>query len=173
MKIFFTAALAVAASMIVVMSNADANPAGVEWKSISQALEDAPKQNKLILLDVYTDWCGWCKRMDRDTYADSSIAAYLGERFISSKMNPEKDGKVSYESKEFSNGQFGQALGINSYPATAFFNEKGELLTVVSGYVGAKDFLVILKFFGDGAYLNTKWDDYVAQNKEAEQDAAK
>ncbi len=163
-KVLIAVCLA-AAFTLALMTTADANPVGVEWKSISQALEDAPKQNKLILLDVYTDWCGWCKRMDRDTYADSTVAAYLGSRYISSKMNPEKAGSLTYAGTELTNGQFGQALGIKSYPATAFFNDKGELLTIVPGYIGAKEFLVILKFFGEGAYLTTKWEEYSAQNK--------
>lgn len=164
MKKLFTAAVVLAALTMISMTT-NANPAGVAWQNISQALEDAPKQKKLILLDLYTDWCGWCKRMDKDTYADSTVAAYLGQHYISSKMNPEKDGKVSYKGEEFTQKEFGQALGVNSYPSTAFFNEKGELLTIVPGYIGAKEFLQILKFFGDGAYLNTTWEEYSGKSK--------
>src|SRR5689334_11509797 len=88
----------------------------VEWKTISEALDQAPKTNRKIILDVYTDWCGWCKRMDRDTYADGAVAAYMQEHYIASKMNPEKSGNLTYDGKEFSQQEFGQALGINGYP---------------------------------------------------------
>lgn len=155
------------AALLIPMHMTTANmPASVDWKKIGQALEDAPKQEKLILLDVYTDWCGWCKRMDRDTYADSTVVKYLGEKYISSKMNPEKQGELLYRGKKVTQREFGQALGINSYPSTAFFNEKGELLTVVPGYIGAKEFINILKFFGEGIYLNTSWEDYSKAIKE-------
>lgn len=155
------------AALLIPMSMTTANmPASVDWKPIGQALEDAPKQQKLILLDVYTDWCGWCKRMDRDTYADSSVAKYLGEKYISSKMNPEKQGEFLYQGETVTQRDFGRALGIASYPSTAFFNEKGELLTVVPGYIGAKEFLNILKYFGDGIYLNTSWEEYSKGLKE-------
>jgi len=159
-SISIIAALFATALFDVPMSTA--NPVSLEWKTIAQALESAPKQGKLIILDVYTDWCGWCKRMDRDTYADSNVVAYLNSRFIASKMNPEKSGKLIYDGKEFSQGEFGQALGVRGYPATVFFNEKAEVLTVVPGYIGAKDFLTILKYFGDGVYLTgVKYEDYV------------
>jgi thioredoxin-related protein len=139
-----------------------AKPESIEWKSITQALDAAPKEGKLIVLDVYTDWCGWCKRMDRDTYADSSVAAYLNSRFVASKMNPEKSGKLTYDGKEYSQADFSQALGIRGYPATVFFNEKGEVLTVVPGYIAAKEFLPMLKYFGEGVYQKgTSYEDYI------------
>lgn len=159
MKKAFIAGCLLALLIPVYMTTANM-PDKVDWKSIGQALEDAPKQEKLVLLDVYTDWCGWCKRMDRDVYADSSVAKYLGEKYISSKMNPEKPGEFLYQGEKVSQRDFGAALGIKSYPSTAFFNEKGELLTVVPGYIGAKDFLDILKYFGEGIYMNTSWEEY-------------
>jgi thioredoxin-related protein len=160
MKRTITAALVIAASFAAPMMNA--NPETIEWKSIVQALDSAPKQGKLIVLDVYTDWCGWCKRMDRDTYADSSVAAYLNSRFVASKMNPEKAGDLMYDGKKFTQAEFGQALGIRGYPATVFFNEKGEVLTVVPGYIAAKEFLPMLKYFGEGIYAKgIKYEDYI------------
>jgi thioredoxin-related protein len=136
----------------------------VEWKTISEALDQAPKTNKKIILDVYTDWCGWCKRMDRDTYADSTVAAYMQEHYIASKMNPEKSGTLTYDGREFSQQEFGQALGISGYPATAVFNEKGELLTVIPGYIKAAEFLRILKYFGEDSYLSMQWNEYMSAN---------
>ena len=49
----------------------------VEWKTISEALDQAPKTNKEIILDVYTDWCGWCKVMDKKTYGNKRMRKNL------------------------------------------------------------------------------------------------
>ena len=153
---------AILAVSTLIPSMMNANPEALEWTTIGQALESAPKQDKLIVLDVYTDWCGWCKRMDRDTYADSGVVSYLKSHYVASKMNPEKSGKVMYDGKEYSLGQFGQALGISGYPATVFFNKKGEVLTVVPGYMPPKDFLPLLKYFGDGEFdKGVKYEDYL------------
>lgn len=138
----------------------DALPNDLTWLSIGDALESAPQQNKKIVLDVYTDWCGWCKRMDRDVYANSDVAEYMNRKFLASKMNPEKSGKINYNGSEYSLAQFGQALGVRGYPATVFFNEKGEVLTMVAGYISAPEFLKILTYFGDDHYLTQTWEEF-------------
>lgn len=163
MKTLFAVTFVILAA-ILGGSMSTAEFSGFEWKNVNEALESAPKQNRKIILDVYTDWCGWCKRMDRDTYADSSVAAYIGEHYVASKMNPEKEGKVRFRDQDFTQAQFGAAMDIKGYPATAFFNEKGELLTVVGGYMGPKDFLRVLKFFGEDAHTKMSWEEYQKAN---------
>lgn len=159
MNLRYIAAIAVAALSITFMIHAE--PAGLQWQTINYGLENAAKAEKLIVLDVYTDWCGWCKRMDRDTYADTSIIGYMNSRYIACKMNPEKKGSLTFDGKQYTLGEFGQALGIRGYPATVFFNEKGEVLTVLSGYMGPKDFINVLRYFGDGVYLTgVSYEDY-------------
>lgn len=161
------AAMAVVAMGIAMNSEATAQEgagAAFAWRSVSEALTQAPGEEKLILIDVYTDWCGWCKRMDRDTYADSAVGAYIAERFVAAKMNPEKSGTVQYDGREFSQAEFGQALGVNGYPATAFFTPKGELITVVPGYLPAGDFRLLLEFLAEEHYKTQAWDDYKSAN---------
>jgi thioredoxin-related protein len=148
----------------VTMAHPDPDTEKVEWKTLPEALDLAPKTSKKIVLDVYTDWCGWCKRMDRDTYGDSGVAAYMREHYVASKMNPEKEGTIQYDGKAYSQREFGQALGVNGYPATAVFNEKNELLTVIPGYIKPAEFIRILKYFGDDAYLKTEWKAYMDAN---------
>ena len=163
MKKLITAVAVATVSLAVLtgsmMMNADA-PA-IEWQPVAQALVDAPKGGKLIVLDVYTDWCGWCKRMDRDTYADSNVVSYIKAKYVASKMNPEKKGTLVYDGKEFSLGEFSAALGIRGYPATVFFNQKGEVLTMVAGYMKPDEFLKILRYFGEGAHeKGIKFEDF-------------
>ena len=142
-------------------SNAQGNETtSFEWRTVNEALAEEAGSQKFILLDVYTDWCGWCKRMDRDTYADSSVSAYISERFVAAKMNPEKDGKVIYDGHEYSQAQFGKALGISGYPATAFFTPEKELITVVPGYLPAKDFRLLLQFLAEDHYKTTTFQEF-------------
>lgn len=132
------------------------------WTTPATAFSDAPGAGKKIVLDVYTDWCGWCKRMDRDTYADSAVSSYMGAHYLAAKMNPEKEGSLTYDGQQVTHADFARGLGIRGYPATAFFNEKGELLTMVSGYMKPKEFMRVLRYFGDDIYLTKKWDEYTA-----------
>jgi len=161
MKLFVLAAL-ISVSTVLTLN---ALPKELQWISIMEALDVARMENKKIVLDVYTDWCGWCKRMDRDVYANAKVADYMNQKFVASKMNPEKRGNLTYSGTEYTLAQFGQALGIRGYPATVFFNEKGEVLTMVAGYIKADEFLKILTYFGDDHYLQQTYDEYSAKHQ--------
>jgi thioredoxin-related protein len=138
--------------------------ASFPWRSVTEALTEAPAMQKLILLDVYTDWCGWCKRMDRDTYADSTVGSYIAQRFVAAKMNPEKAGSLTFQGKEISQGEFAQSLGINGYPATAFITSDMEVIGVAPGYWPAEDFHLLLRYMAEGFHKTTEWEEFRAQN---------
>jgi thioredoxin-related protein len=143
----------------------NALPKELQWITIVDALDNAPKANKKIVLDVYTDWCGWCKRMDRDVYSNDEIQSYIENHYVTSKMNPEKQGTLTYQGKEYTLGEFSRALGIRGFPSTVFFDEKGEVLTMISGYQSKEDFMKILTYFGDDHYLTQTWDEYMKGSK--------
>lgn len=136
------------------------NVVEVQWKTASEAFTEAKTSKKKIVLDVYTDWCGWCKRMDKSTYGDANVAAYLGEKYVVAKMNPEKEGTVQYQGKNYTQAEFAQALGISGYPATAFFDENGELLTVIPGFVQPADFQKVLTYFAENIHKTKTWEEY-------------
>ena len=72
-------------------------PSGpVAWQSnYQEAVSKAKAEKKIVMVDLYTDWCGWCKRLDRDVYADSAVAAKLSSGFVSVKLNPEKSKEAA------------------------------------------------------------------------------
>ena len=69
--------------------NADA-PAAIQWRTIEQAAKTEAKGNtKLYFVDFYTTWCGWCKKMDRDTFRDPLVAQILNTYYIPVKFDAE------------------------------------------------------------------------------------
>lgn len=105
----------------------------IDWqKNYDSALEQAKKDKKLVLVDIYTDWCGWCRKLDHDTYSDKDVQAKLAKDFIAVKINPEKS----------SAGQkLQQQLGARGYPFLAFVNADGKMISQIGGYVNAATFL--------------------------------
>ena len=134
----------------------------VNWISIEEAAALAQKDGKKILVDVYTDWCGWCKRMDKATYQNTEVVAYLNENFHAVKFNAEQKEDVVLRGRTFKyvpqgrRGYHELAAGIlqgkMSYPSTVFLNENLEILTDVKGFRKANEMMAFLTYFKEEAY---------------------
>ena len=72
---------------------------GVEWLGLNEAFELQKKDPKPMLVDVYTDWCGWCKHMDATTFKDPQIVSYLNQNFYAVKYNAETKDSMIVNSK--------------------------------------------------------------------------
>lgn len=134
-----------------------------QWKNFNDGMTLAKKSGKKVLIDVYTDWCIWCKKMDANTYSDVKVREYLQKNYILVKLNPEKDGDVMYDGKKFTAAEFSQGMGITGYPATLFLKSTGEPITVLPGYAEADMFIHVLSFIGENHYEKKKFADYLAE----------
>ncbi len=141
-------------------------PDALTWNNANTGLEKAKLENKPILMDVYTEWCGWCKVMDEKTYSDPRIVNYLNEHFVMAKLNPEKDSPVSFRGKTYQASEFAYGLGISGYPATAFFESDGKIITVVPGYIKAEDFLPMITYIAERKYYEVAYDEYLKQKRQ-------
>jgi len=100
---------------------------GLGWKSsLSEGLSEAKDKNKYVLADVYTDWCGWCKKLDRDTFSDGQMVKYLKSKFVCVKVNAEG----SKESKEAAS-----KYNVHGFPCSLVFDSQGKFLGRLSGYM--------------------------------------
>lgn len=136
------------------------NGEGVKWENITSGINSMKSGQKKMVMDVYTDWCGWCKKMDKATYSDASVVKYIGSNFVAVKLNAESPNTFEFKGQKYSEQQFAQALGVTGYPATVFFDEKGEPITVVPGYIEGKEFLKILKYFEEDAYKTKSFEEF-------------
>ena len=117
----------------------DKKEAELKWYDWNEGYSIAAKKKKLILVDVFTSWCGWCKKMDKDTYEDADVKGRLNKDFVAVKLNPEKAG-VTYKLDTMSvTGR--QLLDIltnynnNGYPTTIIVDpKKNEVLQIYAGY---------------------------------------
>lgn len=142
----------------------------VTWLSFEQAVAYQSSEKRKVIIDVYTDWCGWCKRMDATTFSDPAVAAMLEANFYPVKFNAEQREPVTFNNYTFkfiprgAKGyhEFAATLlnGKLSYPSVVFMNEKFEIIQVLSGYHKADEFLKIITFIGEDHYLTTPWEDY-------------
>jgi thioredoxin-related protein len=137
----------------------------LQWFSFENGLVEARKTNKKVLVDVFTDWCGWCKKMDADTYSNPGIADYLQKKYVVVKLNAESSVKQAYKGKQYTERELASEFGVTGYPTTIFFTSDGIGITALPGYADATNFGTILSYIGDDHYLNTKFEDYERTKK--------
>jgi thiol:disulfide interchange protein len=109
------------------------------WFDFESGYEKAAKEGKILLVDAYTDWCGWCKVMDRNTYTNAQIIETLNANFVAVKFNPEKAKTFKFGGKTMSNDELLLWLGRGKsygYPTSYFWTNpgKGESVLVSVGY---------------------------------------
>ena len=144
-----------------------ARAAGPTWKDWNSGLKEASAAGKPVLVDIYTDWCTWCKRMDQDVYARPEVKQYLAEHFVTVKLNAEYSTAASYEGKSYTSRTLAQRFRVNGYPTTIFLRANGSHIANVPGYVPADRFLLLLRYIGDGAMdRGVSFDDFVKQQGE-------
>ena len=144
----------------------------VEWLSFEEAIEKMEKEEKKIFVDMYTDWCGWCKKMDKATFQQPHIAKYLNEYYYPVKFDAEYKEEIVFEDKTYKfirSGRRGyhelaaelcKSLGKLSFPTTIFINEEMEVLQPIAGYIDPQKFEVIMTYFGEDHFKKTPWKKY-------------
>ncbi len=153
-----------------------AQSAEIKWMSFEEAVEASKSQSKKFFIDVYTDWCGWCKRMDKDTYTHPIIVELINEYYWPVKLDAEMKETVKVFGQEFVNEfpdkrrnphQLAIALlnGKMSYPSVVYLDEKGNMIKAIPGYQKPDGMEPILNFFAEDAHLKEGADLNTYQKK--------
>ena len=142
----------------------------VKWMTFEEAIQKSKASKRPIFIDVYTDWCGWCKVMDKNTFSDPKVAQLLNEKFYAVKFNGEQKEDVVFNGKTFkfvpSGGkgyhELAAALLNNqlSYPTVVFLDEEFRMIQPVPGYRKPNEFHMIAQFIGEGHYKSVKWEEW-------------
>jgi len=131
--------------------------AQVKWHTIKEA-EALQQKNpeKKILIDFYTDWCGFCKKMDRTTWKDKEISNFINQYYIPVKFNAEKQSSFLYKGVQYellmaSNGRkinlfaYKAMEGNLVYPSFVLMNKEGQIISQTKGYHTPQEVMLFLK----------------------------
>ena len=143
-----------AATTVEVAASAPA--AAIQWMAWEDAVAANAKAPKKLIVDVYTDWCGWCKRMDATTFKDPKVTAYIADNFYAVKLDAEGEADIEYDGNTFTFQRSGRR-GVHqlaaslldnrlSYPTVVYLNGQMERIMISPGYKDAEALLKELKF---------------------------
>jgi thioredoxin-related protein len=140
----------------------------VKWMALNDVEGAVREQKKPVLIDLYTDWCGWCKVMDRKTYSNKKVVAYLSEKYYSVKVDAESKSPLTWAGKTFhfnsgyKTNDFALYLtqGRLSYPTTVILPADGSSPVAVPGYLTPSELELFVRYFGDGHYGRKTFQEY-------------
>ena len=144
----------------------------IEWMTITEAEKAAKKKPKKIMIDVYTDWCGWCKRMDASTFKNPVVAGYVNKNYYAVKLNAERADSILFRGKNYRLKGNANELAVEllggrmSYPTIVLLDEQQELIQALPGFQDAAKFDMVLNYYGQDSHKkNVSFADFAASYK--------
>ena len=142
----------------------------IKWIEPEKLNEIQKSNPKKIMIDLYTDWCGWCKVMDRTTFSDKNVAEKINSNFYPIKINAEYKGEINFNNKIYKYLDAKQR-GINelayyltngqlSYPMTIFLEEEFRIITLLPGYHKSNFFKSVLEYIGEDYWKDRSWEEF-------------
>ena len=133
----------------------------INWVTLEKAIELQKKTPKKIMMDVYTNWCGPCKMLDKNTFQNADVAKYVNQNYYAVKFNAEGNESVNYKGKTYANPSYNPSLSssrnsahelsrylqIQAYPTIVFMDEKGDVIAPIRGYQTPPQLELYLKMF--------------------------
>jgi len=130
----------------------------IKWMTLDQALAAQKKKPKPIFMDIYTDWCGPCKMLDKNTFQTKEISDYINANYYAVKFNAEGNSEVTYKGTKYTNPKFDATrkgrnavhdftmfLKVQGYPSMYILDSKGEVKSPIVGYHTSEQLLPLIK----------------------------
>ena len=144
----------------------------INWMTFEEAAAKMEVEKRKIVVDIYTDWCGWCKHMDKTTFQKDHIAEYINKTFYPVKLNAEQRETITIGEKTYKyikgNGKergyhelaMAISMGRLTFPTVVFIDENIRVLQPLPGYKDPESFEMIMTYYGNNHFKQTPWSKY-------------
>ena len=144
----------------------------IKWYTWEEGMMKAEESPKKFIVDLYTKWCGWCKRMDKATFQNPEIAKYINENYIPIKFNAEQKLEIEFNGETHKFVKRGRGYhslaayltgGKLSYPTVVFMDEEKSVIQAIPGFLDPPTLDPILRYFFEDLHKTTPWATYIHQ----------
>ena len=132
------------------------------WATFDEAVAAAQKSGKLILIDIYTPWCGWCQKMQDEVYGDKATQTYVQQHFEYGRLNiGDSQTQHQFQGHVLTSQHLGYAFGAQGTPTTVFLEPNGNYITRLDGYWDLASFTKAARYIGSKAYRNQSYEEFI------------
>jgi thioredoxin-related protein len=145
----------------------------IMWMSFEEAVAKSDKNPKKIFIDVYTEWCGWCKKMDANTFTDSTIIELMNKDFYAVKLDAETRDTIRFRDKQFvylpdyKANQIALDLlkGKMGYPNFVVLDEQFAIISAFPGYKTVPETKGLLNYLSTNTFQVKSLEDFMRDGK--------
>ncbi|MBC8047924.1 MAG: thioredoxin family protein [Fimbriimonadaceae bacterium] len=147
----------------------------IRWVSIEEAMTKTAQNPKPIMIDFYTDWCGWCKKLDQTTYSDKEVIDYINKHYYAVKFDAEQKEQITFLGKTYSfvasgnrgthqlAAQLANRNGRIGYPTITFLDANGNRLAAEGGYKDVPKMKSVLRYYGEEFYVSMTFNEFLTK----------
>ncbi len=145
-------ALALAATLFtgaVEAVAAQTGDGGIQWLSYTEGRQRGETENKKVFLVFNADWCRYCLQMEKETFQNPTVIAYVNRNFVPISVNSDKEQKIAAK------------YDVRGLPSTWFISENGDRIGNRPGYITSEEMLKILKYISTDSYRSISFKTFV------------
>jgi thioredoxin-related protein len=142
----------------------------IKWLTLDEAMERSKTDKRKIFIDVYTHWCGWCRKMDNTTFAQETIVQYINDNYFPVKFDAQHQDIIKFKGqayqfiKQGNSGYHELAAkflhGQMSFPSIVFLDEDYNIIQAIPGYQDAYNFEMIATYFAENHHRHIPWSRF-------------
>jgi thioredoxin-related protein len=134
------------------------------WIPFEEALAAGKESGKMVLVDIWSPNCGWCRRMQNEVYPRPDLLEYLNEHFITGRLNIDvRDDSLSYLGYTLSSAELAVGFGAKGTPTTIFLSSDGQYITRLPGFHDYESYLPVLHFIGSDSFRDMSFQEFQAR----------
>lgn len=151
---------AIIAGMII-LAAMSLRSADAGWIAYDEGARASSKTGKLMIVDFTAEWCGWCKKMEKEVFSEKTISSRLARDFVTVRLDVDSSVTLTHKGKKMDARQFTLLNGVEGFPTLIVFDSKENAVTSLDGYVDAATFGRFLDYLQKGQYRTMSFEKYL------------
>lgn len=142
----------------------------MDWQNYNSGIESAKSKDKVVMVQFFATWCGYCKKMDKEVFSDQKVKDNLSQNFVSVRVTESSDNKVNYGGKDVTEKELTSLYQVNGFPTIVFLDGEGKTLSdkegrelKIPGFVPAEEMNSILAWIGTKSYKEMDYGAFKSQ----------